>query len=330
VSELPLSYVLPLRWSGGDRRDLGRYLEGLGRFVDEIIVVDGSDPGARLGNAEAWGTFVTHLRPDPEFACLNGKVAGVVTGVVAARNEKIVVADDDVRYDRAGLERVADLLDEADLVRPQNHFTEPLPWHAVVDTARSLLDRAWGRDYPGTFGLRRSHFLGMGGYDGDVLFENLELIRTVVHAGGREAAPLDLYVARIPPDTERYLSQRVRQAYDDFALPVRMAAWLSIVPLLATKRRTVLAGAACAMAIAELGRRRGGGASYFTAASSLAAPLWLLERGICAWLAVGRRLTGGVPYSNGKIVTAANRVPPVRPPLPEGNPAGVPLARRMP
>ena len=38
-----------------------------------------------------------------------------------------------------------------DLVRPQNYF-EPLPWHARWDTARTLLNRGLGRDYPGTLG----------------------------------------------------------------------------------------------------------------------------------------------------------------------------------
>jgi hypothetical protein len=46
------------------------------------------------------------------------------------------VADDDVRYDPAGLRRICDLLDETDLVRPRNYF-DPRPWHAVWDTGRS-------------------------------------------------------------------------------------------------------------------------------------------------------------------------------------------------
>jgi len=43
----------------------------------------------------------------------------------------------------------------------------------------------------------------------------------------------------------------------------------------------------------------------FPFAASLAAPLWVCERGVCAWLAAGARLTfGGVPY-HGRIVTRA-------------------------
>ena len=65
-----------------------------------------------------------------------------------------MIADDDVRYEPAALRRAAELLDEHDLVRPQNFF-EPLPWHARWDTARTLLNRGFGRDYPGTLAVRR-------------------------------------------------------------------------------------------------------------------------------------------------------------------------------
>src|SRR4029079_2928969 len=112
---------------------------------------------------------------------------------------------------------------------PQNYF-DPLPWHARVDAARSLLNRVHSGDrelgsgdFPGTLGVRREAFVACGGYDGDVIFENLELMRTIEAAGGRVATPLDLYVRRLPPTTAHFISQRVRQAYDDFALPVRMA-----------------------------------------------------------------------------------------------------------
>jgi hypothetical protein len=45
----------------------------------------------------------------------------------------------------------------------------------------------------------------------------------------------------------------------------------------------------------------------FPAAASLAAPLWLLERGVCAWIAVGARVVaGGIPYRGGILRKAAN------------------------
>src|SRR5918912_708810 len=84
-------------------------------------------------------------------------------------------------------------LDSADVVRPQNYF-DPFPWHACLDTARSLLNRISGGDWPGTLGVRRSRLLATHGYDGKVLFENLELVRTVKAAGGVEAVPPGFFV----------------------------------------------------------------------------------------------------------------------------------------
>src|SRR5689334_24505275 len=55
---------------------------------------------------------------------------------------------------------------------------------------------------------------------------------TTLFRSGVVTSPLDLYVARRPPTAEHFLSQRVRQAYDDFAIPPRMAAWLGVLPAL--------------------------------------------------------------------------------------------------
>jgi hypothetical protein len=221
-----------------------------------------------------------------------------------------VLADDDVRYDQEGLRRLVGLLKAADLVRPQNYFA-PLPWHARLDTARTLLNRVAGGDFPGTLGVRRSLVLGAGGYDGDVLFENLELLRTLRAAGGTVLTPLDLYVRRLPPGTGHFLGQRVRQAYDELARPARLAAALAVLPgaaVLAARRRwwPLAAAAGLAVAVAETGRRRAGGRAVFPASSSLLAPVWLLERGASSWLAVYARLfRGGAAYAGGRLRRAA-------------------------
>jgi Glycosyl transferase family 2 len=331
VSErLDLSYVVPVRWrDGAQRAALAEYLAWIAPLVAEVIVVDGSEPDVFAANAAAWGGQVRHVPPTPGEVWLMGKVAGVRTGVKLASRERVVIADDDVRYEPEALRRTAELLERHDVVRPQNYFSR-LPWHARWDTARTLLNRSLGRDYPGTLAARRSRMLAMGMYDGDVLFENLELMRTVRAHGGSIASPLDLYVARVPPSATHFWGQRTRQAYDDFALPLRMALWLSIVPVLlldwrpshadgpkvplyggksSRRRRLTPAGIALAVGVAELGRRRAGGARVFPATSSLLAPVWILERGVCAWLAVLQRLRfGGVRYGDSVIPVAAHSV----------------------
>ncbi len=317
-----IAYVLPLRWTEpGPIGELADYLRGIAGEVKEILVIDGSPQPLFGRHAEALRDVARHLQPHPDLCFQMGKVNGVVTGVRECSCERVVLADDDVRYDAAALRRVAGLLDGAHLVRPQNYFDE-LPWHARWDTARTLLNRVFTGDsefpvgdFPGTLAVRRSAFLATDGYDGDVLFENLELMRTIRATGGVALTLLDLYVARRPPSTAHFRSQRVRQAYDDFAIPARIAFFLAALPLAlaeaaAIPRRPVasrnLGAAALALILAaEGGRRRAGGSSHFPASSALLAPAWVAERSLCAWLALAARLRGGVRYGEVRLSRSA-------------------------
>jgi glycosyltransferase involved in cell wall biosynthesis len=305
-----ITYVLPIRrpcGAGVPPRELTDYLRHISR-VAELIVVDGSEPVEFAAANVEWRTLATHIPPDVSIAGRNGKVRGVLTGLRYASNDAVVLADDDVRYDDDSLHRVANLLAGADIVVPQNHF-EPRPWHVVWDTSRTLVNRAFGFDFPGTLAVRRDAVLAAGGYDADVLFENLELIRTVQAARGRVVAPRDLYVRRLPPSSRRFLEQRVRQAYDDLARPARFAIALSVVPFVIVARRRPWLNAAAATAavvVAELGRRRGGGRSRFAPVSTAIAPLWWLERSVCSWIALGFRLSGGCPYAGRRLLVAAH------------------------
>lgn len=319
---LPLEYVLPLRWrrdaAPRDAVELAAYLERLAAWLP-VTVVDGSVPDVWERHHALFPPYARHVVPQP-WPGRNGKVAGVVTGLALAREELVVIADDDVRWERAGLERLVGLMEGVALVRPQNVFVE-LPWHARWDTARSLLNRAVGADYPGTYGVRRSAFLAAGGYDGDVLFENLELSRTLRAAGGRERIVPDLYVPRLPPTTEHFLGQRVRQAYDDLAQPGRLAAEAALAPAVLvlaslarrpatrrTGRRGLALLTAASVGLAEAGRRRAGGAHVYPRDAALWAPLWLGERAVCIWLALLHRVRGGVPYGGQRIRLAAHSV----------------------
>ena len=317
-----LAYVLPLRWTeAGPIGELADYLRRIGPAVEEVLVVDGSPEPLFGEHAAALRGVARHLPPDPDLRFTMGKVNGIVTGVRECRRECVVLADDDVRYDAEALRRVAGLLDGADLVRPQNYFDE-LPWHARWDTARTLLNRAFTGDpefpvgdFPGTLAVRRSAFLAAAAYDGDVLFENLELMRTIGAAGGTVLTPLDLYVARRPPSTAHFRSQRIRQAYDDFAIPARIGFFLAALPLALVQfgagarrpaaRRNLGVAALALILAAELGRRRAGGASRFPASSALLAPAWVAERSLCSWLALAARLRGGVRYGETRMRRSA-------------------------
>jgi hypothetical protein len=312
IQALSATYILPIRRTTAEGvGELTRYLEMIARACS-VIVVDGSDERRFDEVHDDWSRIGLHVRPDPGMRGLNGKVRGVLTGVELATNERIVIADDDVRYDLRSLQRTVAALDEADLVRPQNFF-HPAVWHACWDTARTLLNRVGGgSDFPGTLAVRRSVLQKTGGYCPDVLFENLELIRTVEAAGGAVVSPPDLYVARLPPSTRQFWEQRHRQAYDEFARPTRLLVSLSIAPLAVWmcmrrhRRRKVVVGMGVAVALAECGRSRAGGRRVFPISASLFAPLWLLERSVFSWVALGSWVRGGCPYAGGRLRRAAS------------------------
>lgn len=316
-ARITATYLLPIRSDNPvvtrtpGFRELIRYLAWLTDVMTEVLVVDGS-PSSVFEQIESLLPERTrHIGVARSAHAVNGKAAGVMAGLSAASYARVIIADDDVRYRLEELARVAALLEHAELVRPQNYF-DPCPWHARWDTARMLLNRFTGDDWPGTLAVRRETVLAGGGYDVTVLFENLELERTVRALGGRTLHVPSCYVRRLPPSTSRFVEQRVRQAYDEFARPHRLVAQLAILPLisLAIARRHsawLIVAALALIGAAEIGRRRDRGAGFFPKSAPLFAPAWLLERGICSWLALGSRVVrGGIRYRGTTLRCAAN------------------------
>jgi hypothetical protein len=143
------------------------------------------------------------------------------------------------------------------------------------------------------------------------------LIRTARAHGADVVIARDVYVRRLPPTWRHFARQRIRQAYDSQAQPGRLLVELSLLPLLLHYRRSAprLVGTALgAVALAEAGRRRAGGAVVFPASAALLAPMWLVERALCSWLALFTRARyGGIKYSSGRIRRAAHSVRQLRP-----------------
>jgi hypothetical protein len=308
-----VTYILPIRrTSTPDVKQLSAYVSAIAALGAHVIVVDGSPPDVFAAHRAAFRPPVRHLAVDGNDHGLNGKVRGVRTAMREVINHYVVIADDDVRYDEVTLTAVVQQLDDADIARPQNVFA-PRPWHAYLDEGRSLLARVSGGDWPGTLALRMSAWERAGGYDADVLFENLELVRTIVAAGGRERRCDHIFVTRLPPTVRHYLRQRVRQAYDEFARPARLTSQLAIAPLLALSvLRFGMAAIPCffvaAALLAEVGRRRNGGCAVFPLLSAVLAGTWVCERAVTSWCALCLRVRGGVSYSHGRLITAAHSV----------------------
>lgn len=317
---VPVEVVIPVRWAAADPwrvAELAEYLRDLAREVDHVTVVDGSPDPLAACHASAWQDHarvmapapVERLWPDEQWVGLNGKVVGAWTGVLAARSDLVVIADDDVRHTRASLQSLVCLLEHAALVRPVTVY-DSWPWQARWDGARTLINVAVGAEWPGTMAVRRPALLEAGGWCPDVLFENLELWRTL-EALGLPVVGSDVVVPRCPPSVRHFWSQRVRQAYDDLAQPGRLAIELALLPALvglARRPRGLAAAAIVSTGLAHLGRRRLG-RSRVPASVALWAPVWVVERAVCTWAALAYRALGGVRYCGTRMPRSAHSLP---------------------
>jgi hypothetical protein len=311
LSTAQCTYLLPIRRTQIDDAEiLGfcEYFETLVRAGCEILVVDGSPAAVFAAHKDAWGDIARHVQVDPQYRYLNGKVNGIHTGVALAAHERIVIADDDIRYTAENIALMCKLLDEHELVRPQN-FLSPLPWWGRMEAARMLVNRGVLRtgDYPGTCGIRRSAMFRVGHFDGDVLFDNEEIVRHFIVQGAVVCHARNFFILKRPPTFKKWCEQRPRQAYEDFVMRAKTAAFMAVLPL--ALMACVLAGsagflsftllvAAISILLAARGRR-GQARSVFPSWVTFYAPLWVFERALSVYWALYWRLRyGGYPFGD--------------------------------
>jgi hypothetical protein len=313
---LNCTYVLPIRrtqFNSGDAIGLKSYFEMLNEAGCEVIVANGSSPHVFNQYADIFGATCRHLPVDRRFGYLNDKANGIYTGVEHASCDRIILADDDVRYTAANIQAITRLLDHNDLVRPQN-FIDPLPWWAKMEAARMLINRAVLRaaDYPGTCAFRRGRMLAAGRYDGDVLFDNEEIIRHLAQSGCTLAYANDLLVHKVAPTFRKWTEQRPRQAYEDFGMRFKTALFFTLLPLFVIIGALFgIAGLAfflftvsgLATLVATLGRAHGIARKFFPANCCFFAGLWVFERTLSSYWALYWYLSrGGFPFG-GRILS---------------------------
>jgi hypothetical protein len=304
------SFIVPIRRVKVDAVEIERladYFKLLRLAGCEVLVVDGSSTPIFEEHGKSWRDFSLHVAPDPKYTYLNGKVNGVHTGVDLASCERIILADDDIRYTAADVKRMCALLDTFEMVRPQN-FIAPLLWWARLENARILINRGVLRagDYPGTCGFRRSTMRRVGPYDGDVLFDNEEIVRHFAVNGVEINYALDFFIHKLPPTFRKWLEQRPRQAYEDFVMRAKTGAFLSVLPLTLGLSFLLNARAAIlwlsllsllAVGFSSRGLLRSAAYRFFPVSSPLFAPLWILERSISVyWAVYWWARYGGYPF----------------------------------
>lgn len=305
------------RFEQAEAADFRGYFQTLAAAGCEVLVVDGSPPEVFAEHAEAWRTVCRHVPIDAQYKYLNGKVNGIHTGVAIAAHERIILADDDIRYTPDDARRMAGLLEDYDMVRPQNYF-RPLPVWASTEAARMLINRHWiaEGDYSGTLGVTKRAMLRAGHYDGDVLFDNEEIVRHFRLKGARIKYARDFFLLKLPPTFEKWLEQRPRQAYEDFVMRAKTLLFASLPLVLALTWikagwRILLIYVAVISLSASFSAALGlkdGALRFFPTQIIFYAPLWIAERCVSTYWAFYWYLTrGGYPFGDKVVLKGTGR-----------------------
>lgn len=305
------TYLLTIRRTHFDRAeaaDFRKYFGLLRAAGCEVLVVDGSPAEVYDAYDEIWGDRSRHAKVDPQYRYLNGKVNGIHTGIELARTERIILADDDIRYTPEDVRRMSGLLGDFEMVRPQNYFL-PRPFWARTEAARMLINRAFIRegDYTGTLGVTRRAMRRVGHYDGDVLFDNEEIVRHFRLKKAKICYARDFFVLKRPATFRKWIEQRPRQAYEDFIMRAKTAFFL-LLPA-AFVLFWMFGGftlalcfaffvAAGAVLTAALGLNDGA-TKFFPLSTVFYAPLWFIERSFSTyWAFYWRFKHGGYPFGD--------------------------------
>ena len=191
-----------------------------------------------------------------------------------------------------------------------------------------LINRAWIKegDYPGTLGVLRATMARLGHYDGDVLFDNEEIVRHFRLHRASICLARDFFILKRSPTFRKWIEQRPRQAYEDFVMRAKTLFFAALAPafilcLIFGGWRPALAFMAVGACAAIIMASRGLGdeaTRFFPRWICLYAPLWVVERAVSTYWAFYWRITrGGYPFGDkllskgtGRAWDVGGRTPP--------------------
>jgi hypothetical protein len=306
------TYVVPLEdqavASMDDLRLLSEYLSTLAVADCDVLILDAALAEQFERNRRVLRWVGRHVTLDRRDRTVSGALDPVRGAVAFAACEKVIVAEPDVRYTAEEIGAVCDLLDLHEVVEPQDYL-DPLPWWGGIEAGRMLVHRSIEAypDHGTTFGFRRSAVRGLRGLDAFDLGD--DSVRRLSAQGAEIHSALDLFVRRRPPQLREWLHDRTRQAEDDFAMPVKSAFFFGLIPMAILLAlfggARVAAGYLGAIAFASMAlalRGRIGAGAVFPLRACFYAPLWVLERAVSVYWALGLKMRGTAVPAGSEVV----------------------------
>ena len=288
------SYLVILDPRTRDLTEFASYLSTISVAGFEVIVAELPDAFDENDRVLRW--VGQHVRIRPQHRSFSGTIDPLHVAMNVASCDKVIVADERVRYSVDALHEINVLLDAHEVVEPQDYL-DPLPWWGGIDAGRMLLHRGIEPlpHHGATFGFRRGVWRGFRAIDAGAATGDPP--RRLASQGAEVFAALEVFVRRNPPLLGEWIRQRPRYADSDFSLPLKSAFFFGILPialvlsLLGGPRLAVCYAAAISLASLALAMRgRVGAAQFFPRRTCLYSPLWVLERSLSVYWALLRRL----------------------------------------
>ncbi|SHF39472.1 Glycosyltransferase, catalytic subunit of cellulose synthase and poly-beta-1,6-N-acetylglucosamine synthase [Seinonella peptonophila] len=323
---MSMSVIIPLLAEYGDGlRRFANYIVSISSQVEDyefqFVIADESEQKAYqyLANRLQESSNVVHFAPSPESRTgANDKMNGVYAALEYAQHDKIFLMDDDYRASKETLIKVHERFEQYDIFKAMPKFNR-FTINALIDLSGmfviNVLDPR--KQYCGHNAFRKHHILQIESLNRDALFDEY-----VIEAQLREAGRLKGYRIGFAKDigleatqeitASKFFEQRVRYAYENLAFPWRFIGFACILPLLIALG---ILNITCAIWLATcltlgiltvsfIGQLIYGAtivAPYYTFLWSIA---WFWFYPFTTWIALYKRVTGGVRFGGKKILRA--------------------------
>jgi hypothetical protein len=287
--------------SGGEEvlRDLAAYLSELSARKYDVVVIDESGTETFEARQRVLRWVSRHFHVGPESRTSSGAIDVVRAAAAVAIWDAIIVADSEVRYSPEALEQTCNLLEVHEVVEPQD-YPDPLSWWGGLEAARILVHRAIAPqpDHGLTFGFRRSAIATIRALA--PLRGKRDQPRRLAASGAEVFPATSVFVSRRPASLDEWVRGLPEIARNDFALPLRTAFFLSLLPLFIIL--TAFSGAQLAVGYAFLlalvsvvlaFRGRRGASAFIPLRACFFAPLWIAERAVSVYWALALLLSRG-------------------------------------
>lgn len=282
----------------------------------QLIIADESAPDvfSYINKILSYNENVIHFIPtDEERTGDNDKSNGIYSAIKFIKYENILIIDDHYRVELSELKIINNYFKEYDVFKVMPKFIKNNIM-ASIDLCGmfivNILDKR--KQYCGHIALKRNLFTKYGFPCRDSLFDEFAFENHFRKFNCKIGFPENVFLSSVYDITFlKFLEQRVRYSYENFAFPLRFILLLSILPISAFlfiispiyMFLFIIMLNWFLVIFSYMGQKK-----YYTSQGypyiSFFAPLWFIHYPITTWIAIILFLRGGVKFGGKRIKKA--------------------------